>query len=398
MLKNVLKVLSGGVLAQALNFFSFPIIASWYGPATFGDYAIFAFFIAFMPMLMTLRMEMALMQDPDESEKNSLILLSLINSVSIFILGLLASQFFSEKIKIEIILVTFTSLLIAIQNMAISIANLKERYWVIAISRILFPIFFLLIIWLAKDHSVLFPLATSHMLSTMFVLGFILKASEYKVKLTSLTQMPVVLKKYENYVKFDLPSGALNASALLLPAYLIGMFFDEKSSGLYFLAFKLILSPLGTLTMAVGYVYRREAVKEYKENKVFFKSTQKMFLFLFLLAVMMLLAYYFMGPTVFGIFFKEDWLAALPIISVLMPMFALKLVASPLSFSFYIVDKLKLDLYGQLLFIVSSVLAIYIGYLLGDFIKAVYFIAISSGLVYLIYAVMSIQFSKGKVA
>lgn|GEM_PF-2039644 len=397
MLKNVLKVLSGGVLAQVLNFFSFPIIASWYSPAAFGDYAIFAFFIAFLPMLMTLRMEMAIMQDPDDSEKNSLILLSLINSVLILSICLVASSFFSEKIRLEIIIIAFGAFLTSLQNMAVSIANLKERYWVLSISRFLFPIFFLFFVWFTKDRAISLPLATSHLFATLLVVLFILKASAYKVNITNSGKIITVLKKYANYVKFDLPSGVLNSSALLLPAYLIGIFFDEESSGLYFLAFKLILAPLGALTMAVGYVYRREAVKEYDENKTFVKSTQKMFLFLVLLSVLMLIFYYFIGPFIFSLFFKEDWLAALPIISILMPMFAMKLVASPLSFSFYIVDKLKLDLYGQSFFILSNVLAIYSGYLLNDFINAVYFIAFSSGFVYFVYTVKSIQFSKGKV-
>ncbi len=335
------------------------------------------------------------MQDPDDSERNSLILLSLMNGISIFFICFIASFFFSEDLKIEIIVIAFSSLLMSVQNMSISIANLNERYWVIGISRTIFPIFFLLIVWLVKDTTLAFPLATSHMLATFLVVIYILNASNYRVKFTSFGKVHEVFKKYINYVKFDLPSGVLNASALLLPAYLIGIFFDEESSGLYFLAFKLILSPLGAITMAVGYVYRREAVKEYKESNTFFVSTKKIIMFLVSLSVLMLVSYYSIGPLIFGMFFKADWMAAIPIISILMPMFALKLVASPLSFSFYIVNKLKLDLYGQLFFIVSSVLAIYFGYLLNDFIKAVYFICISSGFVYLVYAAKSVQFSRG---
>lgn len=397
MLKNILKVFSGGVFAQVLNFLSFPIIASWYSPAVFGDYAIFAFFVAFLPMLMTLRMEMAVMQDPDDSEKNSLIFLSLINGVMILSICLILSILFSDKIRLEIAVIAIGAFLASIQNMAISIANLKEQYWVLSISRSLFPVFFILMAWITRDRLLSLPLATSHVFATLLVVLFLIKASAFRVRVANLNQVIHVLKKNISYVKFDLPSGLLNASALLLPAYLIGLFFDEESSGLYFLAYKLILAPLGAITMAVGYVYRREAIKEYNENKAFEKSTQKIFLLLVILSTLMLITYYLVGPMIFKLFFKEEWLAALPIISVLMPMFALKLVASPLSFSFYVVGKLNLDLYGQLLFIISSALAIYFGFLLNDFIKAVWFTAIASGIVYFVYAVKSIQFSKGKI-
>ena len=77
-------------------------------------------------------------------------------------------------------------------------------------------------------------------------------------------------------------------------------------------------------------------------------------------------------------------------------MFALKLITSTLSFSFYIVGKLKLDMYGQIFFVVSVALAVYGGYLLNDFNKAIYFIAIASGFIYLAYGIKSIQFSRGK--
>lgn len=398
MLKNILKVFSGGVLAQVLNFLSFPIITSWYSPAAFGDYAIFAFFVAFLPMLMTLRMEMAVMQDPDDSEKNSLVFLSLVNGVMILGICLILGIFFSGKIGLEITVIAFGAFLASVQNMAISIANLKERYWVISISRSLFPVFFILMAWITRDRLLSFPLAISHVFATLLVVLFLIKATAFRVYFSNPNQAIKVLKKNIKYVMFDLPSNLLNASALLLPAYLIALFFDDESSGLYFLAYKLILSPLGAITMAVGYVYRREAIKEYTENKMFERSTQKIFLLLVILSSLMLVTYYLIGPMIFKLFFKDEWLAALPIISVLMPMFALKLVASPLSFSFYVVGKLSLDLYGQLFFLISSALAIYCGYLLNDFIKAVWFVAMASGIFYLVYAIKSIQFSKGKIA
>ena len=395
MLKNVSKVLSGGLLAQGLSFLSFPIISSWYGPAAFGDYATFVFFVAFLPMVMTLRMEMAIMQDPDDSEKNSLIFLSLINGLLIVAICLITSLFFTDEIKFEIVLIVLCAFFASIQNMAVSIANLKERYWAISLSRLLFPIFFFVTVFVAKDKSMIYPLATSHMVASFLGALFIVKTSSYRVKITRLKEIISVLQNNSKYIKLDLPSNILNVSALLLPAYLIGIFFDEESSGLYFLAFKLIAAPLSAITMAIGYVYRREAVKEYKVNKTFYLITKKMLLLLILLSASMLISFYSLGPWIFSLLFEEDWQRALPIISILMPMFALKLLASSLSFSFYIVDKLKLDLYGQIFFVISVSAAIYGGHLLNDFITSIYFLAIASGFVYLVYGVKSIQFSRG---
>ena len=396
LLKNVLKVLSGGLLAQVLNFLSFPIITVWYGPAAFGDYAPFAFFVAFLPMVMSLRMEMAIMQDPDGSEKNALIFLSLISGLLIVGACVITSLFFSAEIKLEIILIVLCAFFASIQNMAVSIANLKERYWLISASRLLFPILFFVAVFLSKDTNVIYPLAKAHITATFLVALFLVVTSGYRVKIASLKEIIRVLKNNFDYIKFDLPSNILNVSALLLPAYLIGIFFDDESSGLYFLAWKIIAAPLSAISLAVGYVYRREAVKEYKANNTFEVVTNKISLLLMSLSALMLLSFYSLGSWIFILLFDEDWQRALPIISILIPMFALKLVASTLSFSFYIVDKLVLDLYGQIFFTVSVSLAVYGGYLLNDFVAAVYFIAIASGFTYLVYGLKSIQFSRGK--
>lgn len=396
LLKNISKVLSGGLLAQVLSFLTIPIITGWHGPAAFGDYATFVFFVAFLPMVMTLRMEMAIMQDPDYSEKNALIFLSLINGLLIVAICSVTSLFFSDKIKLEIIIIILCAFFASVHNMAVSIANLKERYGAISLSRLLFPIFFFVTVFATKDEGMTYPLATSHMLASVLGALFIVKTSGYKVQISSLKEITSVFQKHIKYVKFDLPSNILNVSALLLPAHLIGVFFDEESSGLYFLAYKLIAAPLSALIVAIGYVYRREAVKEYKVNNAFYLITKRMSLILILLSALMLISFYSLGPWVFSLFFEKDWQRALPIISILMPMFAIKLVASPISFSFYIVDKLKFDLYGQLFFVLAVSAAIYCGYLLNDFITSIYFLAIASGFFYLVYGIKSIQFSRGR--
>lgn len=395
MIKNVLKVFSAGFLAQVLNFLSFPIITVWYGPAVFGEYAVFAFFVAFLPMIITLRMEMATLQDPNSSEMNTLVFIPLINSLFIFAICSIISLFFSNEIKLEIFLIFLTAFFASIQNIGICIANLKERYWAISISRILFPVFFFMMVYFLRDESMIYPLAISHFFASFMCALFIVKASSYTVKIVSLKEVITVLQKNLHYIKFDLPSNIFNVCGLLLPSYLILVFFNQESSGLYFLAYKLIAAPLSALTLAIGYVYRREAVKEYKVNDSFYVITKRMLMLLMLLSALMLIGFYSLGQWIFELLFQEDWQAALPIISILIPAFALKLVASPLSFSFYIVNKLKLDLCGQISFVILVACAVFSGYLLNDFIKAIYFISIATGFFYLFYCVKSIQFSRG---
>ena len=389
--------MTGATLAQLLNFISFPIIASWYGPNEFGNYATFAFYVAILPLLMTLRMEMAVMQDPDEHERNTLLLISFLNSLILFAICLVIAAIASDESRIQIILIGVGAFIASLQNVNISLLNISERYWVLSLSRLLFPILFLLTTWSLKDSNILFPLALAHAISTLLVVILLFKMSIYRIKINNFIYIRPVIRKYIHYIKYDLPSASINACALLLPAYLIGVLFNEESAGLYFLAFKLILSPLGAITLAVGYVYRREAVKEYNSNGSFIHSTKTSFKILLVIAILMLISFYSFGEYFFVLAFGDEWVKALPLISILMPMFAFKLLASPLSFSFYIVDKLKLDLYGQSIFVLLTAVSIFVGYINEDFIFSVLLVSISSILVYVGYAILSIYFSRGNV-
>ena len=395
MLKNVSKVLSGGLLSQILNFLSVPLITSWYEPAAMGAYAGFAFFVAFLPMIMSLRMEMAIMQDPCAKDQNALVFLAILSGGVILTFCIASSVIFNPELRKEVILIGFCSFFASISNMAISIANLKERYWAISISRALFPILFFVIVFFLKDTEAEDGLAASHTLATFFGMLFIVLVSGYRVRMASLGRLIHTLRKNIDYARFDLPSNILNVGALLLPAFLLGILFDDEAAGLYFLAYKLVAAPLSAISQAFGFVYRREAVREFKISRSFEVITKKSLVLLSTLSMLMLIGFYTLGPLVFELLFRKEWLEALPILSVLMPMFAIKLVSSSLSFSFYIVNRLKLDLYGQVFFVVSVACAIYGGYLINDFMLTIYLISITSAMTYLFYGIKSIQFSRG---
>ncbi len=74
------------------------------------------------------------------------------------------------------------------------------------------------------------------------------------------------------------------------------------------------------------------------------------------------------GPWVFKTLFKESWEGVIPILAILMLMFAMKMIASPISFSFYIVDRLVFDLFGHILFVTCIIISIFVGFILGNHI------------------------------
>lgn len=394
--KNISKILTGGLIAQSLNFLSLPLISIWYLPSDFGEYATFILFISLLPLVMSLRMEMAIMQNPEESEKRKLIFLSFINSLIILILSLFLSFLLDFQSQINVLIIVLCSFMITLQNIGVALCNLNEQYWNISIFKIMYPTGFFVSAFLIKDLDVLYPLAVSHLIITAICTLYILKVSNFKLNYSCAKEVKKTFFKNFSYIKYDLPSNLLNVAALLLPAFLISKFYNDDLSGLYFLAYKMLSAPISALSMAVGYVYRREAVKEFQLKKTFDIITNKTVYVLVSTSFLMLLIFYTVGDVLFDTLFEDDWNRIYPVISILIPMFAIKLVASTLSFSFYVVGKMDLDLYGQLLFLVSIISSIYSGYLIDDFWFSIYALSVSSSFIYLMYGYKSIMFSKGR--
>ena len=94
----------------------------------------------------------------------------------------------------------------------------------------------------------------------------------------------------------------------------------------------------------------------------------------------------------FVIAFGEPWRQAGVIAIWLMPMFALRFVASPLSYVFYIAGKQHIDLVWQCALLAMTMASFM---LTSSFETSIKFYAAGYGFLYVVYAILSYHYSKG---
>ena len=149
------------------------------------------------------------------------------------------------------------------------------------------------------------------------------------------------------FLLLSLPADGINAAAAQLPLLIVGSRFGAEAAGFLALTLRVLAAPVGLLGSAVLDVFRRRSAASWREHghcREDFMQTFKV-LSLGSLAAATVLA--FSAEPLFAWAFGERWRQAGTMALWLLPLFALRFVASPLSYLFYVAGKQHVDLVWQ---------------------------------------------------
>ena len=234
-----------------------------------------------------------------------------------------------------------------------------------------------------------------------FVLGYLVAAIfsliiHHKVICTKirLDRMVAVVKLNKRYIFLDTPSTLLNVCSIQLPSILFVTMMSPVYAAYYYMINRLLNAPLILLSGSVGMVFRQEAT----EQKLKFENYNQIFNYtakkLVKLSLPIFVGVFLFAPLLVELVFGDQWTALGEVVRILTPMFFVKFIASPLSYSFYISDKLQYDLYGQFIFMGLVALSVISGAVTGDYLIAFYGISLSGILIYSGYFYVSYKLSK----
>jgi O-antigen/teichoic acid export membrane protein len=145
----------------------------------------------------------------------------------------------------------------------------------------------------------------------------------------------------------SLPADAINTAAAQLPLLIVGSRFGAEVAGYLALALRMLAAPVGLFGSAVLDVFRRRSAASWRERghcREDFVQTFRVLAAGSLLVAGMLV---FSVESLFVLAFGERWRMAGTMGLVLLPLFALRFVASPLSYVFYVAGKQHVDLVWQ---------------------------------------------------
>lgn len=190
----------------------------------------------------------------------------------------------------------------------------------------------------------------------------------------------------------SLPADAINTAAAQLPLLIVTSRFGAETAGFLAMTMRILGAPIGLLGKSVLDVFKRHAATSFRERGECRNDYLRNFRVLALGSLAFCAVMVLASESLFALAFGETWRYAGTIAVWLLPLFALRFIASPLSYMVYIAGKQHLDLLWQIALLGMTVASLSI---LSDHAHALQAYSAGYSLLYVIYLAMSYRFSLG---
>ena len=397
--RNVLTLMTGTTIAQAIPIAISPILTRLYTPEDFGILGLFIAIVAVFGTIINGKYELALMlPTKDEDSINILalgLIISFLLSLILFIMILIFHAYFTElidnrHIEYWLYFIPLSTLLIGFYNM-LSYYNTRKKYYkdisrATIIKSIVMSIIQLIIGFIKSGET---GLITGEIISRLFanmrLLNNIIK-DKILISKVNIKKMLLLGNKYKEFPIYNLPSSLADVLTLQLPFIFIPKIYDLIISGYFVLVQNIISIPSALIGKSISQVFFQNMTYNKNNNLeclVILENTVKK---LFYISLPISICIYLFSPFVFGIIFGEKWTIAGEIAQYFSFIFFVRFVVSPVSSSFSVTMELKLLAKWQYLYLFSSIiLFLFVMEYKIDLFEFLFIFVIYEVVLYLIY-------------
>ena len=407
--KNVLTLLTGTTVAQAIPIAISPILTRIYTPADFGVVALFMAIVASFGSIANGRYELAIMLPKKEEDAINLFALSLIISTTISIILFLIVLLFGNKIvqllgnediKFWLYFAPLTIFFVGLYNSLDKYNTRYKNYKDIAKSKVI-KSFVLAAIQLSvgfvKQGAA--GLVSGQILAQMFanlkLLKNITKDRELLAKI-SFASIKKQAKRFINFPKYSLSGVVASSMSLHFIEILISTFFSIATLGFYALVQRILGLPSSLIGGSIGQVFFQEATQEKHKSGKAIEIYKKTFKKLFVLGVIFFGFLYFSVEDIFTFVFGKDWQIAGVYAQILTPLFFIRFIYVSLSMTYDVFESLKIELVWQVSYFLGLMALIYICKD-GTFEHFLYLFTIYGSVMYLLSLFVTYLLAKGEL-
>lgn len=400
---NVVSVLSGTAIAQAIPILGSLALAHFYAPSAFGIYSLWLGVVLIVAVIATLRLEMALVVVADGQPRSEAIQLVL---VTVLFVGPIAGVGLALLWAMELTVADLsTPFLVASAIIAAILAAVSDSWqaWAAAEGNYRALIRMRIVqaasITIAQLCGILVSptpetLATSHIIGLTAAIS--VAAWQLPIKFPSAVKLPSRIwtfwSRHSRFPKFALPADSISSISAQLPIIIISMRFGNESAGYLALTMRVLGAPIALLGRSVLDVFKRYAADAFRRKGDCRQEYVSVFSLLLSGAGIFYLATTLFAEQIFHVAFGTQWMMSGIMAIWLAPLLALRFVASPLSYIFYIVDKQNIDLIWQIGLMAVVICALWLPQSLETTMQAY---AYGYSAMYTIYLGISYYLSKG---
>jgi len=374
---NVLTLMTGTTIAQAIPIAISPILTRIYTAEDFGVFALFLAITGVFSVVASGRYELALMLPRDDEDAINIftlgmVIISLLTGF-IFVVVLLFHSYLvdvlgNKEIGFWLYFVPISFFFIGVFNLLNYYNNRQKNYKDIANATIVKSIVLAMIqlgIGFLKTGAS--GLISGQIISSLFANLQLLKnivkdkkllSSVSKVKMISLA------KHYKNFPKYQAPHAMLNTFSSYLPVYMFTPFFGLGVVGLYSLSTRIVLTPMMILAGASAKVYNQKVTQIYNDKGDAYGFTVRVLKSLLKKIILPFVIIIIFAPEIFSFVFGAEWREAGIYTQVLSLWLILNILVSTVSFIPSLIEKQKkafiVSIIQVLLLISSISIGIYV--------------------------------------
>ena len=372
--RNVLTLMTGTAIAQAIPIAISPILTRIYTPEDFGVFALFLAVTGLFSSVASGRYDLAIMlPKKDEDAINifalgmiiitllSLFLLSLVLLLNEYITILLRNEAIGFWLYFVPIAVFFTGLF----NLLSYFNNRKKNYKDIANATIIKSIMLAMVqlsIGFVKEGAT--GLISGQIVASLFanlrLLRNILK-DKFLISKISKIEIISLAKYYKDFPKYQAPHAMLNTFSSYVPIYMFTPFFGLTVVGLYSLSTRIVFTPMMILAGASAKVYNQKLTQLYHEDGDVYGFTVRLLKSLLKKIILPFLIIVIFAPDIFGFIFGENWREAGVYTQILSPWLWMVFFAATISFVPSLLNMQRRALLLEIIYTTLRVLAIGIG-------------------------------------
>jgi O-antigen/teichoic acid export membrane protein len=365
--RSVGVVLAGTVSAQSIPILGSLILARLFIPTEFGIFSAWLGLTALAAVMITGRFEMALAIEPDGSPRRLAVAATLttiaIGCVLLTVLALIARHLGFGSGTTALMQAAFVpaAALTATSQTWQSWAAAEGRFRSLSLIRITQAASITAMQigagWIWHSATALAAAQVAGLALSLVVAVWLLPLNTGMA--TSSPEFFAAVRGFwrrqNRFLLFSLPSDAINTAAAQLPLLLVTSRFGAEIGGWLALTQRTLGAPIALLGASVLDVFRRRSAASFRERGECRHEYVRTFKVLSAGSIAASIVLILGGESLFGIAFGQQWKFSGTIAQWMTPMFALRFVASPLSYLFYVCGKQNIDLLWQIALLTCTV-------------------------------------------
>lgn len=406
--RNVLTLMTGTTIAQAIPIAISPILTRIYTPEDFGVFALYMSIASIIAVVATGRYELAIMLPKKDEDAINIVALSIMISFFVSFIALIMVSVFNTnitnllgnpEISNWLYFIPITVLLTGIYQSFNYWSNRKKQYKRLATSRIVrsgtiattnlgmgFSGF--------GASGLIVSGIVGQGVATSILAERVCKEDRNKFKAIRRLKIFALIKKYKKFPIFNLPNTLIDGLRLSGISILIAKFFTTATLGQFSLAWKMIQTPMTLIGSSLSQVFFQ---KVSSSNKSELNLIVKKFIIkASIIALPIFLSIYFFAVDIFIIVFGENWRLAGEAASIMTPWLFLNFLSAPMATVFIVLNKQEVVLLVSIFYMIFPITILLVYHQLG-LIYVLNLVTLAMSIILILFIGLAFMYTKKEV-